>query len=100
MTIYEKELLKALDNIAERLHENTQATKALTKILDINQKNNARTPERDYKPWKEDPATIKQKAFMTSHSIPFTEPISKGKASEKIDRYIEAQKKTRQVLYE
>ena len=49
----------------------------------------------DSETWKTDPATDKQKAFMTSHSIPFKEPISKGEASEKIDRYIEAQKKGR-----
>ena len=43
--------------------------------------------------WKNDSATEKQKGFMTKYSIPFNPDISKGKASEKIDRYLEAKKK-------
>ena len=43
--------------------------------------------------WKNDSATEKQKAFMTKYSIPFSPDISKGKASEKIDRYLGAKKK-------
>ena len=43
--------------------------------------------------WKQEPATDRQKAFMTEKSVPFKEGISKGAASEKIDRYIQAKKK-------
>ena len=50
-------------------------------------------PKRDPDAWKQDPATDKQKAFMTEKAIPFTEGITKGEASEKIDRYIQAKKK-------
>lgn len=50
---------------------------------------------REPEVWKEDQATDKQKAFMVSKSIPFQEPISKGEASEKIDRYINVQQKAR-----
>ena len=53
------------------------------------------TPQGAPEAWKEDQATDKQKAFMVSKSIPFQEPISKGEASEKIDRYINAKQKAR-----
>ena len=45
--------------------------------------------------WREDPATDKQKAFLVTNSIPFKKPISKGEASEKINRYVTAHKRAR-----
>jgi hypothetical protein len=46
--------------------------------------------------WKKEPASNKQKAFLINHNIPFNEPLNKGEASEKIERYIEATKKSKE----
>ena len=35
--------------------------------------------------WRNDPATDKQKSFMAPHRIPFSEPMTKGQASDLID---------------
>jgi hypothetical protein len=49
--------------------------------------------EEKPKSWRDEPASNKQKDFMFKNNIPFNEPISKGEASDKIDRFIEAKKK-------
>ena len=43
--------------------------------------------------WRGDPATKKQKAFMTKYHIPFYDSITKGQASDLIDGYRANQKK-------
>ena len=54
----------------------------------------ARIPE-ETKPgkWREDPASKKQKAFMSVHHIPFDSSLTKGQASDLIDGYRANQKK-------
>ena len=37
--------------------------------------------------WRGHPATERQKAFMSKHRIPFSEPLTKGQASDLIDGY-------------
>ena len=37
--------------------------------------------------WRDEPASEKQLSLMSKQRIPFTEPITKGKASDLIDGY-------------
>jgi hypothetical protein len=93
MTVYEEALIKAL-------RENTQALHLLRSDLTTLMSKNYKKPitseinsESNSKSWRNEPASDKQKNFMYKNSIPFKESITKGEASDKIDRFIDAKKK-------
>ena len=87
---YDRDLVEAIHLLRSDVAGIRQDLQLIANAIEKQEK-----PARGHDTWKEDQASDKQKAFMVSKSIPFTEPISKGEASEKIDRYIEAQKKAR-----
>ena len=43
--------------------------------------------------WRDDTASDKQRALMAKHGIPFTEPITKGQASDLINGYFNNKKR-------
>ena len=73
---FNEDLLSVLLRIAE-------GVEAITRIPEETK------PEK----WRGDPASKKQKTFMSIHNIPFKKSITKGQASDLIDGYRANQKK-------